>query len=195
MASPALVAGLRWGSQAGVRGGRRGRVVRMHASGGCRESGASRLRDLHDGHAMHTRGIRVGYTLLHISRVDMGGGGRVYLVCGRFARGDLGSLDGEILGILINLLDDIALIVSLDGIMGIAPVVFLCGGRRAGSSEVELETVGGEAGGVGGHVPGWPSQSSAGREERKRSSGGTETARMGTAEAQGVVKKREEVVG
>ncbi len=136
---------------------------------------------------MYARGIRIGCMFLRMGRVKMGGGRRVDLVGGCFVRGHLGSLDGEILDILIDFLDDIPLIVRLDGIMRVAPVVFLGRGRRAGCSEVELETVCGEAGWVGGHVPG---QSSAGRrgraQQRRRRDRQDESCRSAS-----VVKRRE----
>ena len=115
-----------------MRGIRRGRLMRMDAARCRRKGGAGGLRDLHDGHAMYTRGIHIGSTFLRVAGVQIGRGRRLNLVGLCFVRGYLGSLDSQILGSLVDLLDGISLIVRLSGIVCIAPLVFLCRRRRAG---------------------------------------------------------------
>ena len=118
----------------------------MNASRRRREGGTGRFRDLHDRHAMYTRGVHVGCTLLRVSRLEVGGRRGFDLMCMRFVgiRGQLGCLDnGQILGILVHFFDGVALIVRLCGIVRIAPLVLLGWRGRGGGGGVELKAVGG----------------------------------------------------
>lgn len=96
-----------------------------------REGGACGFRDLHDRHAMHTRGIRIGNTFLRVAGIEVCRGRRLYLMSTCLVCGYLGSLNGEILGSLIDLFYDIGLVVSLDSVMRVTPLVFLCRRGRA----------------------------------------------------------------
>ena len=100
------------GSQAGIRDGSGRRLVRMNTSRRRGEGGTSGLRDLHDWHAMYTRGIRIGCTFLRVSVIDVGGRGSLDLMCLCFVRTrrHLGCLNhGQVLGILLHFLNGIAL--------------------------------------------------------------------------------------
>ena len=60
-------------------------------------------------------------------------------------------MDGQILGMLIDLFNRISFVISLHGVVSVAPLIVLDEGRRTGGGLVELETVSRKASGVRGH--------------------------------------------
>ena len=148
----------------------------MNASRRRREGGTGRFRDLHDRHAMYTRGVHVGCTLLRVSRLEVGGRRGFDLMCMRFVgiRGQLGCLDDrQVLGIFLHFLDGIAFGIGLERLVCIAPLLVQSAGRRASSSRVEVKAVGGETGWVwgDGHHPKDLGRSSTGRRDKSVAEG------------------------
>lgn len=98
---------------------------------------------------MYTRGVRVGSTFLGGGRVEDGRRGRRDVMSLGFIRGDhLGSLDGQILGMLIDFLYRISFVVGLHGVRSVTPLVVLERWWGTGRGRVELEAVDREACGV-----------------------------------------------